>query len=177
MELLGTVGYEQTTMTAVCAQARLTERYFYESFRNRDALLLAVLDGIAEQSRLAIVAALSAHRGDTEAAVRASVEAFVDGLAADPRKARVVMAEAVAAPPLRHRRSELLQEFARLIVAQNRRLYGEAAHAEPQATIRAVLFVGGAAELFARWFAGDLVATREQIVDGALGLFEATAHA
>ena len=26
-------------MTAVCTQARLTERYFYESFRNRDALL------------------------------------------------------------------------------------------------------------------------------------------
>jgi hypothetical protein len=105
------------------------------------------------------------------------VEAFVDVLVGDPRKGRVVMSEAVAAPPLRRRRSELLQEFARLIVAQNRRLYGEAAYGEPQAGIRAVLFVGGVAELFARWLAGDLVATREQVVDGALGLFEATAHA
>ena len=47
LQLLGTVGWEQTTMTAVCAEARLTERYFYESFRNREQLLLAVLDGIA----------------------------------------------------------------------------------------------------------------------------------
>ena len=86
-------------MTAVCTQARLTERYFYESFRNRDALLLAVLDGIAEQARLAIVAALSAHRDDTEAAVRASVEAFVDVLLADPRKARLAMAERLRPHP------------------------------------------------------------------------------
>ena len=176
LQLLGTVGWEQTSMTAVCAEARLTERYFYESFRNREALLLAVLDGIAEESRRAIVAALREHPEDPEAAVRASIEAFVDLLTVDPRKGRAAMIEAAAAPPLRRRRQELLHEFATLIVAENRQLFGAAALEPPRAEIQAVVFVGGIAELFAVWIAGDLVATREQIVDAAADLFAATAH-
>jgi AcrR family transcriptional regulator len=174
--VLGTAGWEQATMTAICAEARLTERYFYESFRNRDELLLAVLDGVAEQIRLVIVAALESRRGDAEAAVRAAVEAFVDVLIGDPRKARLTMVEAVAAPTLRRRRSELLREFATLIVAQNRRLYGASALEPPQAEIAAILYVGGVAELFTVWLGGGLDADREQVVDAAVGLFGASAH-
>lgn len=176
LQLLGTLGWEQATMTAICAEARLTERYFYESFRNREELLLAVLDGVAEQIRLAVLRALDANLGDTEAAVRCAVEAFVDVLTDDPRKARLAMVEAVAAPPLRHRRSELLREFATLIVAQNRRLYGAAALEPPQAGIAAILYVGGVAELFRVWLGGELQAEREQVVDAAVGLFGASAH-
>ena len=176
LQLLGTVGWEQTTMTAVCAEARLTERYFYESFRNREQLLLAVLDAVSEEIRLGIVAALRTHPDDAEAAVRGAVEAYVDVLTGDPRKARLTLVEAVAAPPLRRRRAELLREFAILIVAQNRRLYGAAALPPPQAEIQAVLYVGGVAELFTVWLGGGLDATREQVVDAAVALFGAAAH-
>jgi AcrR family transcriptional regulator len=176
LELIGTLGWEQTTMTAVCGKARLTERYFYESFRNREDLLLAVLDAVAEQIRLAIVDALRAQRADPEAAVRAAVEAFVDALTEDPRRARLTMVEAVAAPPLRRRRSELMREFATLIVAQNQRLYGASALEGPQAEISAILYVGGVAELFTAWLSGDLAASRAQVVDAAVGLFAAAAH-
>jgi AcrR family transcriptional regulator len=176
LELIGTLGWEQTTMTAVCAEARLTERYFYESFRNREDLLLAVLDAVAEEIRLAIVAALRAEPSDAEAAVRAAVEAFVDALTGDPRRGRLTMVEAVAAPPLRRRRSELLREFATLIVAQNRRLYGRTALEGPQAEISAILYVGGVAELFTVWLSGELAVSRDQVVDAAVGLFAAAAH-
>lgn len=176
LEVVGTQGWEQATMTAICAQARLTERYFYESFRNRDELLLAVLDDVAEQERLAIVAALRTQRKDPEAAVRAAVEAFVDVLLGDPRIARLTMVEAVAAPMLRRRRSELMREFAMLIVAQNRRLYGKAALESPQAEISAILYVGGVAELFTVWLGGGLDVDRQQVVEAAVGLFGATAH-
>ena len=37
----------RTTMTAVCAEAGLSERYFYESFAGLDEALTAVLDGVA----------------------------------------------------------------------------------------------------------------------------------
>ena len=39
----------RTTMTAVCAEAGLTERYFYESFSGLDELLTAVMDAIAAE--------------------------------------------------------------------------------------------------------------------------------
>ncbi len=180
LALLGTGGWEQTTMTAVCSAAKLTERYFYESFRNRDELLLAVLDRTAEQIRLAIVAALRPPAGegfvDATTAVRSAVDAFVDVLVDDPRVARVVLVEAVASPTLRQRRGRLVRDFATRIVVQNRQLFGAAALPSPQAEIQALLYVGGAAELFAAWFTGALDASREQVVDAAVALFGASAH-
>ena len=40
---------ERATMTAICHQAGLTERYFYESFANRDAALVAALDQVTDE--------------------------------------------------------------------------------------------------------------------------------
>jgi AcrR family transcriptional regulator len=176
LALLGSKGWEQTTMTAVCSAAKLTERYFYESFRNRDELLLAVLDRTAEQIRLAIVAALRSTTGDAAAAVRDAVDAFVDVLVGDPPVARVVLVESVAAPTLRERRGQLVRDFAGRIVAQNRQLFGAAALPSPQAEIQALLYVGGVAELFAAWSTGALDASRAQVVDAAVALFGASAH-
>ena len=42
LEEVGERGMAGTTMTAVCARAGLTERYFYESFADRDEMLRAV---------------------------------------------------------------------------------------------------------------------------------------
>ncbi|MGH7750546.1 MAG: TetR family transcriptional regulator, partial [Candidatus Dormibacteria bacterium] len=50
LDLLGTEGWARTTVTAICARARLTERYFYQSFPGREQLLLAVFDRIAGEA-------------------------------------------------------------------------------------------------------------------------------
>ena len=44
LDLLATEGSSGTTVRAVCAQARLNPRYFYESFDELDALVVAVYD-------------------------------------------------------------------------------------------------------------------------------------
>ena len=36
-------------MTAICQEAGLTERYFYESFANRDAALVAALERVSDE--------------------------------------------------------------------------------------------------------------------------------
>ena len=42
LRVYGTRGYHSTTVKAVCDAAGLTERYFYESFPNGEALFLAL---------------------------------------------------------------------------------------------------------------------------------------
>ncbi|MCW2985532.1 MAG: transcriptional regulator, TetR family, partial [Conexibacter sp.] len=42
VELLGTEGAAGVTVRAACRATKLSERYFYESFDGRDALLRAV---------------------------------------------------------------------------------------------------------------------------------------
>ncbi len=53
-------------MTAICAEAKLTERYFYESFRDRDDLLVQVIEGIAAEIAEATRVTLQTVTGDPE---------------------------------------------------------------------------------------------------------------
>lgn len=44
--MLGTDGWQATTVRGICERARLNPRYFYESFSGLDELLVAVFDRI-----------------------------------------------------------------------------------------------------------------------------------
>jgi AcrR family transcriptional regulator len=161
----------RTTMTAVCAEAGLTERYFYESFRNLDDALAAVLDAVAAEIEDRTTRAAEAVTGDPADRVLASVRAFVELMVEDPRKGRVAILESVAVPGLRARRAELLQHFAHRSSDVARELWGS----ERVDEIAGALFIGGMAELIARWLSGSLEATADEIVDAAarsfLGLY------
>ena len=43
-EAFGLRGYHSVTVREICAEARLTERYFYESFKDREALFSAIYE-------------------------------------------------------------------------------------------------------------------------------------
>ena len=59
LEIAGTRGVERATMTAICAEAGLTERYFYESFADTDELLGAVYDQVSGQLAAEVEAAMT----------------------------------------------------------------------------------------------------------------------
>lgn len=176
LDLLGTAGFEQTTMTAVCARAKLTERYFYEHFSGRDQLLLAVVDQVADEARATVGAALASAPRDPRAAATAMITAFVDFVTDDPRKGRAALVESAAADPLRGRRHELLREFAHRLVAAAHALFGDDALPPPRDEINALLFVGGLAELLTAWLTDEITATRADIVAAATDQFVATAR-
>jgi AcrR family transcriptional regulator len=157
----------RVTMTRICAQAGLTERYFYESFRTLDEVLIAVMDGIATEIGEVTEAAVDAAGDDPAARVRASVLAFVEMLAADPRKGRVAIIEAGALPALRGRRTELLRYFGRRSAEAARELYGLADWTPQEAEMAGLLFIGGMAELITAWLDGALEVTPEELVDAA----------
>src|ERR1700732_1541609 len=88
LEEVGERGMAGTTMTAVCARAGLTERYFYESFRDRDELLVAVLEACLADVDTAMFEAIDAAPPDLLERARAAAGAMIAVLADDPRKAR-----------------------------------------------------------------------------------------
>ena len=165
----------RTTMTGICAEAGLTERYFYESFRNLDEALMAVLDGIAAEIEATTQAAADAAHDDPTARVHASVGAFVQLLVDDPRKGRVAIIESAAVPALRRRRTELLRHFAHRTAQESRELLGLAGRGSAEDEIAGLLFIGGMAELITAWLDGALEATPDELVSeaarGLLGLY------
>lgn len=166
----------RTTMTAVCAEAGLSERYFYESFRSLDDALTAVLDGIAVEFEQAREAAAAAAADDPALAVQVAIESFVQLLVDDPRKGRVAIIEANALPQLRARRTALLRHFAHLAAESAAELLGARAADPLNDEISGLIFIGGMAELVTAWLQGALEATPTELVDAAsrsfMGLYQ-----
>ncbi|UJW29550.1 TetR/AcrR family transcriptional regulator [Saccharothrix sp. AJ9571] len=175
--LMGSGGAASVTMRGVCREAKLTERYFYESFPNREALLVAVLEAVAEQARIALLAALS-EAADTAALVRQVVAAFTEFVTADPRRGRVLFVESVAAPELANRGAELVGEFTKPIALalRNPVLGGEAAD-DHDLELNAEAVFGALAYLYQAWLAGRVTITRDRFVEHVSQVVEQLAQA
>ena len=165
----------RTTMTAICAEAGLSERYFYESFPGLDTALEAVLDGIAAEIEDTSRRAAEQAGADPRARARASIGAFVQLLVDDPRKGQVAIVESVAVPALRRRRTALLRHLAHESALEAREHLGARGRSETADETAGLLFIGGMAELVTAWLDGTLVASAEEIADAAtqalLGLY------
>ncbi len=89
----GERGYHQATVKAVCESAGLTERYFYESFANSEALLIDSFNAVTYSVLGEITqAAKEAGRART-ARSRAMLHAYFAALQREPQSARVFLVE------------------------------------------------------------------------------------
>lgn len=160
-DLLGSEGLAGVTVRAVCLGARLNARYFYESFADLEALVVAVYDRVVEDLQAQVRAALQGLEDDV-ARTRAGVEAIVRFVDEDRRRARILYVEALADDALNRRRvatgqaivEALLEEAASRTGTVNRR-----------ARVAAAVLVGGLSEALNSWLAGRIKATRRQLVD------------
>jgi AcrR family transcriptional regulator len=177
LDLLGTEGWQATTVRGVCGRAGLTARYFYESFEDLDALLLAVFDSLAAESAAVVLEAVGRAPDEARAKARAAIAAYVDMLTLDPRKARVLFVEAMGSEALMRRRFETLRMFARLVAEQGRAFYGVRDDGERLVHTTALMLVGGLAETLLAWLDGTLCSSREQLIEDCADLFVATGEA
>jgi AcrR family transcriptional regulator len=174
--LLGTDGWQATTVRAVCRRARLTPRYFYESFADLDALVVAVFDRIVAELIQVVLAAVAGAPDDAHAKARAAIGGFIRHLTDDPRRAQIVFSEAQGSEALARRRFETLHAFARLIAEQGRAFYG-IRDQDRLADTTAYLLAGGMAELLLAWRDGTIASTVEDLIDDCTALFVATGEA
>ena len=105
----GRHGYHRTSVKAVCVEAGLTERYFYESFNNNEDLLrqcfLVVDDDLFRKTRAAVQEALDqgasnqAGPPDWIARARAALLVYLELIRNNPDKARVFLIEMASVSP------------------------------------------------------------------------------
>lgn len=97
--LYGRQGYRNTGVRAVCLEAGLTERYFYESFANSEALLSDAFDQLVGDLIDRIrAAAADSKQPPTERARRMLTEYF-GAIQSDPDAARMFLVEIVGVSP------------------------------------------------------------------------------
>ena len=93
VDLFGTIGYRAATIEQICARAGLSKRYFYESFPDSEALLLASYERCCNEFHDALVIAVTAAPETIEAQLRAALVGFFSAIDADQRGARIFLLE------------------------------------------------------------------------------------
>lgn len=169
LDLFGTEGFAPVPIKRICEHAGVTQRYFYESFADKPALLGAVYDACVDATRARTVAAALPFMGDAgqpdtgeravgERAVpaeqipdaaRAILGAFIDALATDPRRARVMLVEIVGVTTeLERTRQQAIHGWAHLILMFAR---GQQSPTRVQ-RLAAIGLVGAVTQLLVDWY-------------------------
>ncbi|MGA6166390.1 TetR/AcrR family transcriptional regulator [Amycolatopsis magusensis] len=169
LDVLGEHGRDGFTMTAVCRRAKLTERYFYESFANRDELLIALFDELAGRVSEQVLRAAAEVPADADLATRYAValRPMIGAMVADPRQARAYV-ECFTSDLLREHRAQVVRTFAAVITEQVLALSGTPARARVEAT--ALLLIGGIHEVLHGWLTGAVELTEDELVAEFAGI-------
>ncbi|WP_216896279.1 TetR/AcrR family transcriptional regulator [Nocardia alni] len=110
-ELMGTAGVVGMSMRAVCREAGLTERYFYESFPNLETLQVAVLDEVVLGARDRLLQSFATAPPKRREIFAHVVTHFTDYVLTDPRRGRIMFIQSQATVTLSARGNELITEF------------------------------------------------------------------
>lgn len=173
LDLLAEGGWERVTVRGVCTRARLNDRYFYESFRDPAALLLAVREQVTAEAFATITDTIKGTEPDPEVRVRAIVVAIIEFFTSDPRRGHLLL-QSQATDELRRARQATIRVMARLVVEQGVVMLGDQAPPERDRELAALTLVHGTLELFASWLRGELAVTREHLTDFLIAMVQTT---
>jgi AcrR family transcriptional regulator len=151
VEVLGGESGSALTVRAVCRAAGLTERYFYESFDDRDDFVRAVYDHVCSTAMTALTSSTTP---------RDAVERFVALMVDDPVQGRVLLIAPEREPVLTKSGAEWMPSFIELLQHKLTRISDPAVQA-----MVATGLVGALTALFTAYLNGRLATTREQFID------------
>jgi AcrR family transcriptional regulator len=161
VQLLGEEGGPALTVRAVCREAGLTERYFYESFADRDEFVRGVYDDVCTRAMSTLMSATTP---------REAVERFVALMVDDPVRGRVLLLAPEVEPVLVHSGAEWMPSFIELLQRKLTRI-GDPVLQNMVATS----LIGGLTALFTAYLDGRLTATREQFINFCVDMLVARA--
>jgi AcrR family transcriptional regulator len=151
VDVLGGESGSALTVRAVCRTAGLTERYFYESFTDRDEFVRAVYDHVCSTAMTALASSTTP---------REAVERFVALMVDDPVRGRVLLIAREREPVLTKSGAEWMPNFIDLLQHKLTQITDPAVQA-----MVATGLVGALTALFTAYLNGRLAATREQFID------------
>ena len=172
LECFGTRGYHDVTVRELCGAAHLTERYFYESFKDREVLFAALYESLIGRLRTDILAAIAAGPLEPEPMARAALGVWFRGLKRDPRVARILLLEVLSVSRDMDRLAQratlgfgdLLQQVAFERVERPAGL---------DADLVATGLIGATIHIAMRWTLAGFHQPVGEVIDAALGFFQA----
>lgn len=177
--MFGTRGFHSVGIRDICNEAGLTERYFYESFKNREALYQAVFEQSVTRVREQMERAMAdnAHLDPRDAA-RVAMRQYLETLRHDPRLVRVLLIDVMGiGADVGSLSISASRSFTALIVPAMTAMF-------PGLPARGVDFqaiadglVGACIFLVTQWALSDFEAPLERVLDHCMLFFHGIGHA
>jgi AcrR family transcriptional regulator len=164
LDVLTESGAAAVTKRAVCARARLNDRYFYEHFADADALLEATAHEFTQQGLQAVIAATMDAAPDIDAQVHAAAEAALDFMTVDSRRGQLLLSSH-STEVLQRARLASTRAIANAMAAMTRELLADSAPTPLDTDLAAFTLVSGTMELVAAWLRGEYAISREHLAD------------
>jgi AcrR family transcriptional regulator len=178
VKVIGRDGYPATTVRAVCAEAGLTERYFYEAIGDRERLLGAVYEHLVKQTQAQIgQTILAAGNAPPAELARLALRGYFSAMRDHPDAARILLFEVLGVSPEVTRLSQrAIADFAMLIRMTARRL-PQLTMQEKQEDLVTAGLVGSVVFIAMTWFLEGYKRDIDDVVDSAMSIFNAVVAA
>ena len=165
--LFGRQGFAASSIDAVCREAGLTKRYFYESFTDREALLVEAYRAATRDLMHAIQQATAPHRADSRALVRAGVQEVFRFVRDHPDPARLIMIEATSVrSQLGRLYGQSYGDFVNLLVAVTKPFLPDEGPGDTILAVMARGATGAIIHLCQVWIATDFKQPIEELTTG-----------
>ncbi len=161
-------GMAGTTIEAVCAEAALSKRYFYEHFRSREQLFATLTEGLIEQILAGAIESIRAGT-DLDERFRVASSWVVAFLADDPRRAKLFV-DAVGNAQLSATVGRAEHTLAQLIVDEITRDIDTSEEQRARQYVVTVVLVTGAAQAVTDWLDGSTALSLDELVDTVANL-------
>jgi AcrR family transcriptional regulator len=178
LEAFGTRGFHAVGVRDICAEAHLTERYFYESFENREALFLAVYEHAVRRIRQAVGAAIADAPADISETSRRGIRALLETLRGEPRLARIVLIDVLTVGSDVGNQSMLVtRAFADVVLGVIERFYPDLPDQGLDPRLIAEGLVGSTLFIVMQWAFTGFKESVEHLLEHSALLYDATARA
>jgi AcrR family transcriptional regulator len=177
IRVIGRDGYRATTVRSVCAEAGLTERYFYEAFGDREALLGAAYTHLVSTLQQQIAATLMKSDLSKPAdLVRIGLHEFFTKMRDNTDAARILLFEVLnVSPEVTKLTQTAINDFARIITTMARALQVPVDAREEELVMAGL--VGSVVFIAITWNLEGYSRPIDDVVSSALSIFSAVLNA
>lgn len=169
----GTHGFFSVTVKDICNEAKLTERYFYESFKKSEALFQTIFLRMIEKIQQGLTQAVLTAAPEPQNMVTAGLSALLHMIQDDPRMARIIYIDAMLVQDLHNQATiqETLIQFDRIIQGFMMIIMPNAVKDTEEISLMATGLNGYVTHIIIRWVSEGFKQPLEEVLTACCAVF------
>lgn len=173
IEAYGTQGFFSVTVKDICLQAKLTERYFYESFKKSEDLFQTIFLQLIEKMQQTLMQSIMQGSPDPLNMIDSGLTGFFHLLRDDPRMARIIYIDAMLVQELHNHATiqETMARFDRMIHAFVTLMMPNTSRSDKELSLIATGLNGYVTQVAIRWVMSQFKLPIEDVVHACRTVF------